>query len=254
MNFFKKNLLSFLNIVAIVIGLLSFPIGSVFSAEVIEVPVNPDDANVKILAILNKINPGSFYEDPKTGGFIKKYQDKTFSPFDYKIYIGRMSQRSVESIIRVESSDRGQEKVWKRIIESEILQNPPAEDMRKLEKKSHILSQGLNLIQPSMSVIYNSSSSPLYNFRDSFWAATAYLLTDLVLVGGAYAYVSDKAPRKSLWDNLLNRQGPPELIKGPDAGTLIGALAVTRLYRVFGSVQDTTAHNRLVELQYSFSF
>lgn len=254
MSFLKKKQMGFHYAIPFLLGIILFPLGSLFSAEVIEVPISTDDANVKILAILNKINPDDFYEDPKTGGFIKKYQDKTISPFDYKIYIGRMSQRSVESIIRIESSDRGQEKVWKQIIEAELLKNPPTEDMRQLERKSHAISQGLNLIQPSMSVIYNSTNSPLYNFRDTFWAATAYFLTDLVLVGGAYAYVKDKAPRKSLWDNLLNRKGPPELLKGPDAGTLIGALAVTRLYRMVGSVQDTSAHNRLVEMSYSFSF
>lgn len=225
-----------------------------FSAEVLEVPLTTDDANVKIIAILNKLSPNGFYEDPKTGGFLKKYNDKFYSPFDYKIYIGRLSQRSTDSIIRIESIDRGQEKVWKQIFEAELLKNPPAEDVRKLQNKSYAISQGLNLMQPSLSVMYNSSSSPLYSFRDSFLTSTAYLVADLILVGGAYIYASDKAPRKSLWDNMLNRSGPPELHKGPDAGAIIGALAITRLYRMVGSVQDTTAHNRLVEFSYSFSF
>lgn len=220
----------------------------------IELGMSPEDANIQILAILNKLNPEEFEADPKTSGFIYKYKDRTLSPFDYEIYIGRLSQKSNDAIIRVESSNRGQEKVWKQIFEAELLRNPPTEDMKRLEKKSHLISQGLNLVTPAFSVMYNAYDSPLLSSRDAFWSSTFYLIADIILVGGAYIYASDKAPRKSLYDNLLLRSGPPELHKGPDAGAILGALAITRLYRMIGALEDTAAHNRLAQFEYSFNF
>jgi hypothetical protein len=228
--------------------------GSLYSAEVFEVPLTPEDANIKLLAVLNKVDPENFKEDNKTAGFIHKYKDRWKSPFTYNIYIGRMSQRSVDSIIRIESSERGAERVWKQVLEAELLKNPSPEDSRKLEEKSHLKTQLLNLAHPSLSVMYNSYGSPFQTTNDTFITSSYYFLADLLIVGFAYMYVKDKSPRKSLWDNMLNKSGPPEMIKGPDAGTILGALAVTRLYRMMNAVQDTRAQNRMVELGYSFSF
>jgi hypothetical protein len=227
---------------------------TIHSAEVIEVPISPEDANIKLLAVLNKVDPDRFQENQKTAGFIHKYTDRWKSPFYYDIYIGRVSQRSVDSIIRIESPDRGQERVWKQVLEAELLKNPSPEDARRLKRKSHIATQMLNLAQPSFSVIYNSYDSPFQTTRDTFMASSFYILTDILLVGISYIYVKDKSPRKSLWDNIMNRRGPPEMLRGPDAGTLLGALAITRLYRMMHAVQDTRAHNRMVELEYSFNF
>ncbi|WCL49741.1 hypothetical protein [Leptospira sp. GIMC2001] len=240
--------------IVIVLSLILSGINRLESAEVIEVSKSVEDANIQIIAVLSKIDPDGYYSDPKTGGFIHKYTDKAFSPFYYKIYIGRMSQNSVDSIIRIESSKRGSEKMWKQILEAELLKNPENPEARKIDKKNYFYSHGLNLIQPSLSVIYNSYNSPIYTNRDTFWSSLIYIAVDLVLVGGAYAYASGKAPRKSLWDNLLNRSGPPELHRGPDAGAIFGALAVTRLYRMIGSQQDTASHNKVAEFSYTFSF
>jgi hypothetical protein len=231
-----------------------FQSSEISAAEVIEVPIKPEDVNMQIISILAKVNPDGHYEDYKTEGFIYRYNSTFFSPFSHKIYIGRMSQRSIDSLVRVESRDKGQEKVWRQIFEAELLKNPPAEDARKLERKSHIFSQSLNLITPAFSVIYNSYDSPLLDFRDALWASTFYLITDIILVGGAILYARGKRPSKSLGDSIINKRGPRAVEQGPDAGTIIGAVALTRFYRMFGAVQDTRAHNQLVELEYSFSF
>lgn len=228
--------------------------GGLQAAEVIEVPMSPEDANMKIIAVLNKLNPEGFEANEKTQGFIYRYNDTFFSPFDHSIYIGRMSQRSVDSIVRIESGDNGQEKVWRQVLEAELLRNPPPEGARKLEEKSHYASQGLNLLQPSLSVVYNSYDSPLYSFSDTFWASGFYLLADILLVGGAYLYAVDRMPEKSLVDNLLNRSGPGTVMQSPNAGIILGAFAMTRMYRMLGAYRDTQAHNNLVEFDYSFSF
>lgn len=227
---------------------------SLFAGEALEIPDNPDNLNSKIILILSKVDPDGFKDNPKTHGFSYRYEDRFLSPFDFNIYIGRLNQRSPDSIVRIESSDKGQEKVWKQILEYELLKNPPEEDARKLEKKSYILTIATNLVQPSISVMYNSYESPFYTFSDTFWTSTFYILTDAILVGSAYLYAKNKAHRKTIWENLLNKKGPPPLIQGPDAGAIWGALAITRLYRLWGGIQDTRAHNRMVELEYTFRF
>jgi len=232
-----------------------FSFTEIFAAEVLELPIGIEDANLKIIQILSKVDPEKYIEDEKTYGFNYKYKSATLSPFQYKVYIGRMSQRSADSILRIESSDKGQEKVWKQIFEAELLKNPQDDEVaRRLESKSYLASLGLNLIQPSFSVMYNSWESPFLTVSDTVWASSFYILADILLVGGAYAYASAKAHRKTIWENLLNEKGPPPILQGPDAGAVLGALAVTRLYRMFGSIQDTRAHNRMVELEYRFRF
>lgn len=239
----------------IMVTLLSVNVmGSLVAAEVIEVPMKPEDANVQIIAVLAKVNPEGFIEDYKTEGFIYRYNSKFFSPFSHKIYIGRMSQRSIDSIIRVESRDKGQEKMWRQIFEAELLKNPPEADAVKLERKSHLISQSLNLVTPAFSVMYNSYDSPILDSRDTWFASGFYLITDIILVGGAVLYARGKRPSKSFGDNIINKRGPRAVEQGPDAGAIIGAIALTRLYRMVGAVQDTSAHNRMVELEYSFSF
>ncbi|MCC5815972.1 MAG: hypothetical protein JJT78_14560 [Leptospira sp.] len=239
---------------AILIFAMLFQSSGISAAEVIEVPMKPEDANMQIISILTKVNPDGHVEDYKTEGFIYRYNSTFFSPFSHKIYIGRMSQRSIDSLVRVESREKGQEKMWRQIFEAELLKTPPAEGARQLERKSHFFSQTLNLITPAFSVMYNSYDSPLMDFRDTLWASTFYFIADVVLVGGAILYARGKRPSKSLGDSIINKRGPRAVEQGPDAGGIIGAVALTRLYRILGAAQDTSAHNQLVELEYSFSF
>ena len=80
-------------------------------------------------------------------------------------------------------------------------------------------------------------------------------MVDLLLVGLAAAYVSNTTKSKSLQDDLFLKKGPKYgLLEGKAAGFLLGSLGLARLYRSFGAYEDTAAHNRMMELSYTFSF
>lgn len=127
--------------------------------------------------------------------------------------------------------------------------------IEKLEKKSHIISQGLNLISPALSVIYNSHKSPIYTSSDTLMRASFYLLSDLLIGGLAYYFAMNNNDKKSMMDNLLNKEGPSgNVFETKYGGVVIAALVIPRLYRMTGAIEDTTTHNRLLELSYTFKY
>ncbi len=51
--------------------------------------------------------------------------------------------------------------------------------------------------------------------------------------------------KKSMMDNLLNKEGPSgNVLETKYGGVVIAALVIPRLYRMAGAVEDTTTHNR----------
>lgn len=230
-----------------------FNTSSIFAGETIEVLGSPDDLNLKLTALLNNLDP-DYYSDDKTRGFNYRYRNKWTNPYDFNIYIGKVSKTSPDSILRVESPRTGQEKMWKQIFEQEILHKAPHITAVKISNKYHIVSQGLNLISPVASVGYNSWNSPLYSGKDTFLSMAIYFLSDLILVGGAYYYAEQNLPKKNIWDNLANVKGAGNVWENPNAITIFTAIAVTRGIRAFDAWEDTAAHNKTAQFSWSFKF
>ncbi|EOQ89561.1 hypothetical protein LEP1GSC202_0985 [Leptospira yanagawae serovar Saopaulo str. Sao Paulo = ATCC 700523] len=253
MKIFKKGIQSHLINAIFFLGLLIFSTNSLFAGETLEILGGPEDVNIRLLAVLNKLDP-DFYADEKTQGFVYRYRNKWNNPYDFNIYVGKVGKTSPDSIIRIESPRRGQEKMWKQIMEQELLQKPPHESAVPLSEKYHIVSQGLNLITPMASVGYNSWNSPLFTNRDTFVSMSIYLLCDLILAGGAYLYAQENLPKKNIYDNMLNVKGPGSVWESPNAVGIFAALAVTRAVRVFDAWEDTAAHNKTAQFGWSFKF
>ncbi|TGL23976.1 hypothetical protein EHQ46_02260 [Leptospira yanagawae] len=253
MKIFKKGIQSHLINAIFYLGLLIFSTNSLFAGETVEILGGPEDVNIRLLAVLNKLDP-DFYADEKTQGFVYRYRNKWNNPYDFNIYVGKVGKTSPDSIIRIESPRRGQEKMWKQIMEQELLQKPPHESAVPLSEKYHIVSQGLNLITPMASVGYNSWNSPLFTNRDTFVSMSIYLLCDLILAGGAYLYAQENLPKKNIYDNMLNVKGPGSVWESPNAVGIFAALAVTRAVRVFDAWEDTAAHNKTAQFGWSFKF
>ncbi|MDF3820757.1 hypothetical protein P3G55_12645 [Leptospira sp. 96542] len=226
---------------------------SLFAGETIEIMGSPDDVNLRLVAVLNKLDP-DYYADDKTQGFVYRYRHRWKNPYDFNIYIGKVGKNSGDSIIRMESPRRGQEKMWKQLLEQELLQKPPVDGSVKLSEKSHIVSQGLNLISPMASVGYNSWNSPLYTTKDTIISMSIYLLCDLILAGGAYYYAQEKLPKKNIYDHMANVKGPGNVWESPNAVGVFAALAVSRLVRAVDSWEDTSAHNKTAQFGWSFKF
>ncbi|WP_322113671.1 hypothetical protein [Leptospira limi] len=239
--------------VLLLLLLLCFSPKSIFAGETVEVLGGPDDVNIRLLALLNKLDP-DFYADEKTQGFMYRYRNRWSNPYDFNIYVGKVGKTSPDSIIRIESPRRGQEKMWKQILEQELLQKPPHESAVPLTEKYHIVSQGLNLITPMASVGYNSWNSPLFTNRDTFVSMSIYFLCDLILVGGAYLYAQENLPKKNIYDHMLNAKGPGNVWESPNAVGIFAAMAVTRVVRAFDAWEDTAAHNKTAQFGWSFKF
>ncbi|EMO40671.1 hypothetical protein [Leptospira noguchii] len=239
---------------------------SIFASEVIELDGNIEENNIKILAALNKFAEGSVKLSKKTKGFKYHYTNLWYSRYSFDIYLGEFAKRDNVSIIRIEAPKYGIEKLFRNYFKEELQKKDamgvgsvttatPDDKIEKLEKKSHIISQGLNLISPALSVIYNSRKSPVYTSNDTLMRVSFYLLTDLLIGGLAYYFAMNNNDKKSMMDNLLNKEGPSgNVFETKYGGVVIAALVIPRLYRMTGAVEDTTTHNRLLELSYTFRY
>ncbi|TGL73679.1 hypothetical protein [Leptospira yasudae] len=251
------------------------PIGIVYlltvyslgASEVIELEGNVEENNMKISAALNKFAEGSVKFSKKTKGFKYHYTNPWYSRYSFNVYLGEFAKRDNVSIMRIEAPKSGMEKVFRNYFKEELQRKDaagigtpssgtnPDDKIEKLEKKSHIVSQGLNLISPAFSVLYNSRKSPVYTSGDTFSRTSFYLLSDLLIGGLAYYFAMNSIPKKSMMDNLLNKEGPSgNVFDSPYGGIFVAALVVPRLYRMTGAVEDTTTHNRLVELSYTYKY
>ncbi|AAS71905.1 hypothetical protein [Leptospira interrogans] len=239
---------------------------SIFASEVIELEGNIEENNIKILAALNKFAEGSVKFSKKTKGFKYHYTNPWYSRYSFDIYLGEFAKRDNVSIIRIEAPKYGMEKSFRNYFKEELQKKDamgvgsattttPEDKIEKLEKKSHIISQGLNLISPALSVIYNSHKSPVYTSSDALMRSSFYLLSDLLIGGLAYYFAMNNNDKKSMMDNLLNKEGPSgNVFETKYGGVVIAALVIPRLYRMAGAVEDTTTHNRLLELSYTFKY
>ncbi len=243
-------------IVFFIIGLSFFTL-SIFSSEVIETNQSVENTNKGIKVFLNTLTKKTFVLENKTKGFNYRYVPKWYNPFNFDIYVGNFSKANNGSIIRLETPKRGEEQLYKQLIETKVLNQLVPKDKKKIpiQSKSHIVSQTLNLITPGASVLYNSYKSPLYTTSDTFTNTSFYLLADLIIIGIASWYSDQNLPKKSLADNMLNKQGTDRsLFRGPYSGVLMGILMIPRTFRMIGAYHDTGTQNRMAELSYTYHF
>lgn len=223
----------------------------------IETNKNVEDMNKSIKIFLNNLTQKTIVSESNTQGFNYRYTPKWYNPFNFDFYIGDFSKKGNSTIIRLEAPKTGEEQLYKQLVETKVLNQPVPEDRKqtKIQKKSHITSQTLNLITPAASILYNSYKSPLYTTSDTFINSSLYFLTDLLIIG-LFAWYSDQnLPKKSIADNMLNKQGPQkDLFRGQYGGALLGVLMIPRMLRMTGAYQDTGTQNRMAELSYTYYY
>ena len=230
----------------------------IFSVEVLEINGDKKSLNLEILKIINNISDNKVVSSEKTFGFDYKYNLKWSHPYDFNIYFGSFFQNN-NHLLRIESSNNGEEKVLKSILYKSLYPNQKniySLNIKKpLKKKSHIISQSLNLISPFMSVAYNSYKSPLYTESDTSSGINKYLLLDFFIIGVASWYIQDKTPRKTFIDNMSLKKGPSyNFTKNQNGQIALSLLFVVRLFRMKGSIHDTSFHNRLANWSYTKRF
>lgn len=226
---------------------------SIFSSEILKAPGKVEETDLAVKIILNKMNPDRYADRDKTSGFQFRYESMWNSPFQYNIYIGKVSKTSNESLIRIESKKRGEELVWKQILEQEVLRNPPVENAKVLEQKYHSISQGLNLISPVFSITYNSSNSPMLTTRDTGFRIFGFGVYDLILGGLTYYYIDKKNESPNAIEKAFG-QKEVDVFQSADAPLIFAVLLAPRIYHMYGAWENTESHNRLVQFGYKLKF
>jgi hypothetical protein len=196
-----------------------------------------------IKSILDEADPDGYDLPEETVGFHSLYESTLFSPFNYKIFVGPISQTLPGSMIRIEAPE-GNGLVLSRMMEMNELMDRESVphgtsqgDPRKVYYKNHFASQGLNLIAPWIGVFYNGYESPSLTSSQVKYRAAAFFLMDAFLVGAG------------------GTNGFQEPFNASKHGDKIAAgLALTRMYGAYQSWADIQSNNQLLELRYTFYF
>ena len=230
---------------------------SSFANEVVETKYTVEDANLRVLKILNKLTKDSVKPVDKTSGFNYRYKSHVFSPFRFDIYVGKFTKKSDDSIVRIESTKNGEAKVIRNYLDVELNQSEAEYRFsQKFHAKSHILTQTLNIASPVFSVWYNSYNSPFYSRNDTIIKSVTYFLYDAIILAVAAFYINNSnVGGKGQLDDLLWKKGRQEgLLDAPHGQFVFADLAIPRIYRGIEALSDTAAHNRMAEISYTYRF
>ena len=214
----------------------------------LEIPEDTEKLNLEIVKLLNNITSNKIVSIDQTMGFSYRYQSKWNSPFAIDVYVTKINRNNKLSLLRIESSLNGTEKVFKKIFEAEFLKKSNLPEKSSLKYKYHAVSQLLNVLHPAASVYYNAKNSPIYTSSDKFGKMYKYIALDILLTGAAWWYVKSNLPGKSPAEKALYLPGPDQNpLRSKNAGIIFAALATSRLIRMAGAIEDTGTHNNLVE-------
>jgi len=191
--------------------------------------LSPDQANQLLLQSFQKINTG-YKKLDETKGFDYYYRTSFFSPFPLKIFITREKNGS---IIRIDSPNR-MSFAFADILLQESGKGPFA---YHYNKKIIPLTALSTLIHPSLGYLYTYLGSPLKE-KKYFMKPVIYLAIDAVLifVGGKTFFTHGFDPLK----------------RGLIATTAL--LTTHRLFHLYVNTMSNIAHNRIVELGYTFRY
>ena len=223
------------------LGFIYFPI-SLWAQNVraFETPWNIGSLKKKLEATLNKIDTNGFDKEQKTSGFTHRYTNGLFSYYDYDIYIGRIFADKKQTILRIEG-DSGDVHTFSRIFQLEkILKKEDSYTSEKgqvytPETKYHFIAQPINLISPSLSLLYQSYGSPRLKTSQTVYRAMTYFLVDLLVywVGGSRFFTTRHSPE-------LNQE---YILLGLGLNRAVGAV---QSFNIIGG------HNHLVQFGYTF--
>jgi hypothetical protein len=237
--------------------LILFFVTQLSASESFESPATVEDTNLKIVKLLNKITDDSIVSMETTGGFNYRYRSGLLSPFRFNVYVGKLSKKSEDSIVRIEATKNGEAKLLKTIIEVELNKNSADYKFEQaLNPKYHVVSQTLNLVTPAASVLYNSYNSPFYTTSDTVIKMGTYAMIDMVILAIAAFYINNtKTGNKNIYGDLLNKPGPSKyMFASPHGEVVLAALLLPRIYRSVEAFHDTAAQNRIAELSYTYRF
>jgi hypothetical protein len=221
---------------------------SVYSYEVVESLDSVEDTNLKIIKLLNNLTEDRVEPLEKTRGFSYRYSPVWHSTFKFDFYIGKFTKKSQGSLIRIEASRRGEEKIYKSIL-SKYLALSDDENFKSLDikKKNHLFTQTFNIVSPSLSIFYLGYNSPFYQTNEMLMKMGLYFLIDMVIIGLFAFYAENTVKTKSVLDRIILKEGPDgfDLLKGSNSGFFLAFLAVPRIIRAVDGYNETATQNKI---------
>ena len=235
-------------IVLFFIILYSIPI---LSFEVIETQDTVEDTNLKVIKLLNNLTEDRVDLVDKTRGFNYRYSPLWYSPFKFDVYIGKFVKKAQGSIIRIESTRKGEEKILRSLFAKELNLNrdETKETDLVILKKNHIVTQSLNFVSPPLGIFYLGYKSPLYNRSEVITKMGLYFLIDAVIVSLFAIYAENTVRTKSVADRIFLKEGPNklDLLTGDYSGLMFTFLAIPRVIRAIDAFAENSSNNRYNE-------
>ena len=235
----KLNKLSVIFFVILISVILPATSVSTQSVRSFESPWELDELKDGLKIVLEKVYKEKYHEEEKTDGFSYHYKSDFFSAYNYSIYIGKIFTDKKNTILRIEGND-GDANNISRILDLEGIINKNASlgkelQNYKMSEKYHSLAQPLNILSPSLSVLYQSYQSPRLGKEQGLSRALNYLLLDVLAywIGGNLLFTTSHNPQE-------NKE--PILIW----------MSLNRAYGAAQSYNIVKSHNHLLRFNYTF--
>jgi len=152
-----------------------------------ESPRKMEEAKKDVERMLDKMDPNGFVPIDETLGYKYGWTSRWNSPFNYTVFLGDISESKPTPIIMVEGN-AGDVLTFSRIFTIEkIVRNEEDAELvyEKIYPKNHFFGQGLNLVHPSLGVMYASYNSPSLTRGQTYTRALTYFFIDGFLVWAA---------------------------------------------------------------------
>jgi hypothetical protein len=235
-------------IILFLLFLFSIPI---LSFEVIETQDTVEDTNLKVIKLLNNLTDDGVDLVDKTRGFNYRYSPLWYSPFKFDVYIGKFVKKAQGSIIRIESTRKGEEKILRSLFAKELNLNrdETQETNLLISKKNHFVTQSLNFVSPPLGIFYLGYKSPLYTNSEVITKMGLYFLIDAVIISLFAIYAENTVRTKSVSDRIFLKEGPDKLnlLSGDYSGLMFTFLAIPRVVRAIDSFAENSSNNRYNE-------
>ncbi len=203
-----------------------------------ESPRKVDETKADIERMLERLDAGGFEPLEETLGYRYAWTSRWYSPYNYTIYVGTISENKPTTIVMVEGNAADVLTFSHIFTIEKIIQNEEPADVtyEKIYPKSHIWGQGLNLIHPSLGVLYASYKSPSLTRSQTFSRALTYFMLDTFLIWAAGR-------------NWFRE----EFNISKNGGQVAAVMVLTRSMGAFQNQALLRGHNRNVQAGYTFA-
>jgi len=203
-----------------------------------ESPRKMEEAKKDVERMLDKMDPNGFVPIDETLGYKYGWTSRWNSPFNYTVFLGDISENKPTPIIMVEGN-AGDVLTFSRIFTIEkIVRNEEDAELvyEKIYPKNHFFGQGLNLVHPSLGVMYASYKSPSLTRGQTYTRALTYFFIDGFLVWAAGR-------------NWFRE----EFNLSKNGGQVAAVMVLTRGMAAYQNQALLRGHNRNVQAGYTFA-